>query len=75
MAMIQVPGSNEHLDPDHVAKVEIRRTGRSRAVVDVFLKGAEQPKSFNFNSYVEAIKFYEALWSQREAMSEVTRST
>lgn len=70
MASIHVPGYEVWLDPDEITKIEIFREGKSRARMDIFVKGEEKPRSFDLPNMITATKFYDTIWRLRRRDDE-----
>ena len=67
MTAIHVPGYEIWLDPDEITKIEIFREGKSRARIELSLKGERKQRSFKFPDMNTGIRFYDTVWRLRRS--------
>lgn len=70
MTAIQLPGSEDCLDPDEITKLEISTQRNACVLIRLFFEDEGNPTLFEFPSKKEAIEFYRTIWQLRQSIEE-----
>ena len=70
MTAIQLPGSEDLLDPDEITKLEISTQRNGCVLIKLFFGDEGNPTLLDFPSKKDAIEFYRTIWQLRRSNEE-----
>lgn len=70
MTAIQLPRSEDWLDPDEITKLEISTQRNGCVLIRLFCEDEGNPTLLEFPSKKEAIEFYRTIWQLRQSIEE-----